>query len=147
MTRDKVRKQTRAPDIFGYTNLIAFALISVDDMAIEELGSYSKAIESKGCDKWLIAMQEEMDSLQRNNTWTLVPNPGNRKLISCKLIFKKKKKGIPDVEPSRYKTRLVTRGYAQRECIDFAKKFSTVVKYSSIKIIITMVALLDMEFE
>lgn len=55
MTRDKVRKQTRAPD---YTNLIAFALISADDMEIEELGSYSEAIESKDCEKWLIAMQE-----------------------------------------------------------------------------------------
>lgn len=116
-------------------------------MAIEDLGSYSEAIESKDCDKWLIAMQEEMDSLQRNNTWTFVPNPGNRKLISCKLIFKKKNKGISDVEPSRYKARLVTRGYAQRECIDFAKKISLVVKYSSIRIIITMVALLDMEFK
>lgn len=116
-------------------------------MEIEELGSYSEAIESKDCEKWLIAMQEQMDSLQRNNIWTLVPNLGNRKLINCKLIFQKKKKGISYVELSRYKVRLVTRGYAQRECIDFGKKNSFVVKYGSIRIIIAMVTLLDMEFE
>ena len=91
-------------------------------------------------------MQEKMDSLQRNKTWTLVPNPGNKKLNSCKWIFKKNE-GIPEVEPSRYKVRLVARGYTQREGIDFTEIFSPVVKHSSIRIIIAMVALLDMELE
>lgn len=109
MARDRVRRQTRAPDRFSYADLIAFALISADEIVIEESGSYFKAIKGEDCDKWLVAMQEEMDSLQRNKTWTLVPNPGNMKLISCKWIFKKE--GIPDVEPSRYQTRLVVRGY------------------------------------
>ncbi|KAH9679844.1 hypothetical protein KPL71_026299 [Citrus sinensis] len=146
LARDRERRQTKAPDRLGYADLIAFALVSADEIAIEEPGSYSEAISGKDCDKWFTAMQEEMDSLQRNKTWTLVPNPGNRKLISCKWIFKKKE-GIPEVEPSRYKARLVARGCTQREGIYFTEIFSPVVKHSSIRIILARVALLDMELE
>ena len=132
LARDRERRQTRAPDRLSYADLIAFALVSADEIAIEEPESYFEAISGKDCDKWLAAMQEEMDSLQRNKTWTLVPNPGNRKLISCKWIFKKKE-GILEVEPSRYKARLVARGYAQREGIDFTEILSHVVKHISIE--------------
>lgn len=58
-----------------------------------------------------------------------MPNPGNRKLISCKWIFKKNE-GIPDVEPSRYQARIVVRGYTQRKGIDFIEIFSPVVKHN-----------------
>ncbi|KAH9658262.1 Integrase catalytic domain-containing protein [Citrus sinensis] len=132
LARDRERRQTRAPDRLSYADLIAFALVSADEIAIEEPESYFEAISGKDCDKWLAAMQEEMDSLQRNKTWTLVPNPGNRKLISCKWIFKKNE-GIPEVEPFGYKARLVARGYAQREGIDFTEILSHVVKHISIE--------------
>ena len=68
LARDRVRRPTRAPDRFGYANLIAFALVSADEIAFEEPGSYYEAIKGKDCDKWLVDMQEEMDSLQRNKT-------------------------------------------------------------------------------
>ncbi|KAH9763594.1 hypothetical protein KPL70_001222 [Citrus sinensis] len=66
LARDRERRQIRASDRLGYADLIAFVLVSADEIAIEELGSYSEAISGKDCDKWLAAMQEEMDSLQRN---------------------------------------------------------------------------------
>lgn len=72
-----------------YADLIAYALLCADDVAIEELGNFFKVIESLNCDKWLEVMQEEMESLQRSHTWTLVPNPGDKRLVSCKWIFKK----------------------------------------------------------
>ena len=46
-----------------------------------------------------------------------------------------------------YKARLVARGYTQREGIYFTEIFSPAVKHRSIRIILTMVALLDMELE
>jgi len=87
---------------YDYSDLIAYALLCADDVAIEEPVNFSEAIESVHCDKWLEAMQDEMESLQRNQTWTLIPNPGNKRLISCKWIFKRNE-GIPDVEPPKYK--------------------------------------------
>lgn len=47
LTRDRVRMQTRALVRYCYANLIIYALLSVDDMTIEESRSYSKAIESE----------------------------------------------------------------------------------------------------
>lgn len=67
-----------------YADLIAYALLRADNVAIEELGNFYKAIESVNCDKWLKVMQEEIESLQRSHTWTLVPNLDDKRLISCK---------------------------------------------------------------
>ncbi|KAK9220923.1 hypothetical protein WN944_009347 [Citrus x changshan-huyou] len=146
LARDRVRREVRALVRYGYADLIAYALLCADDVAIEEPANFSEVIESVHSDKWLEAMQDEMESLQRNQTWTLVPNLGNKKLISCKWIFKRNE-GIPDVEPPKYKARLVARGFTQRKGVDFNEKFSPVLKHSSIRILLAMVALLDLELE
>lgn len=41
----------------------------------------------------------------------------------------------------------MARGFAQREGVDFNEICSLVVKHSSIRILLTMVALLDLELE
>lgn len=51
-----------------------------------------------------------MDSLQRNHAWTVIPNPGDKKLVNCKWIFKKNN-GVLGVVPSKYKVRLIVRGF------------------------------------
>ncbi|KAH9681558.1 CCHC-type domain-containing protein [Citrus sinensis] len=146
LARDRVRREVRALVRYGYADLIVYVLLCADDVAIEEPANFSEAMESVHCDKWLEAMQDEMESLQRNQTWTLIPNPGNKRLISCKWIFKRNE-GIPDVEPPKYKARLVARGFTQREGVDFNEIFSHDVKHSSIRILLAMVALLDLELE
>ena len=115
-------------------------------MSIEKPVNFSEAIKSVHCDKWLEAMQDEMESLQRNQTQTLDPNPGNKRLINCKWIFKKKE-GIIYVKRPKHKVRLVARGFTQRDGVDFNEIFSHVVKHSSIRILLAMVTLLDLEFE
>jgi hypothetical protein len=47
----------------------------------------------------------------------------------------------------RYKARLVTKGYSQKEGIEFHEIFSLVVKTFSILIVLAVVALLDLELE
>ena len=40
--------------------------------------------------RWQVAMDEEMNSLQKNTTWELVSLPLGRKLVQCKWVFQKK---------------------------------------------------------
>ena len=47
----------------------------------------------------------------------------------------------------RYKTRLVAKGYLQREGINFSKVFSPVVRHTSIRILLSIVAAQDLELE
>lgn len=59
----------------------------------------------------------------------------------------KRKKGIPRVEPARYKSKLVAKGFTQRDGVDFNEIFSPVVKHSSIRISLSIVAHFEMELE
>ncbi|KAH9651033.1 hypothetical protein KPL70_026595 [Citrus sinensis] len=146
LARDREKRHTRPPTRYAYADMVAYALMSAEDVTIEEPNSYREAVNNKNNRNWIKAMREEMDSLVRNQTWILVPNPGNRKIVSCKWIFKKKE-GIPGVEDSRYKARLVARGFTQKEGIDFNEIFSPMVKHSLIRILLAMVALFDLELE
>ena len=75
----------------------------------------------------------------------MVEIPKDRKNIGCKWVFKLKK-GV-DGKVERYKARLVTKGYYQMEAIDHHAFFSPVFKLVSIRIVLALVALLDLDIE
>jgi hypothetical protein len=88
-------------------------------------------------------MQEEYDSFMTNNTWILVPLPIGKKPISCKCMFKIKQGTNGEVEP--YKAILVTKGFTQTYEVDYNKTFVPIVKFTSIRFILALVAFEDME--
>lgn len=71
-------------------------------------------------------MQDEQNALQRNGTQTLVPAETTTKLIGNKWVFRIKYN--PDGSISKYKDRLVVKGFHQTYEIDFFETFSHVVK-------------------
>ena len=56
-----------------------------------------------------MAMKEEIQALERNNTWILTALPPQQKAISVKWVFKIKR--TADGEVDRYKAQLVVKGY------------------------------------
>ena len=89
-------------------------------------------------------MDDKMQSLHQNHTWRLVNLPEGKKAIGCKWIFAKKE-GFPNQEDVRYKARLVAKGYAQKEGIYYNEVFSPVVKHPSIRVLLDLVAQLNLE--
>ncbi|KAE8656959.1 hypothetical protein F3Y22_tig00116997pilonHSYRG00690 [Hibiscus syriacus] len=85
---------------------------------------------------WKEAAQAEYEALVRNGTWTLVPLPRDRKAVNCKWIFRIKRNA--DGSVSRYKSRLVAKGFLQKPGIDFDEVFSPVVKPATIRVIISL---------
>ena len=102
---------------------VAYALSVVEEIeGVAEPSNYSEAIISVDCNNWLTAMQDEMESLEKNGTWDLVKLPKDKKSVHCKWIFKTKKAMSPS-EPVRYKARLIAKGYSQILDIDFNDVF------------------------
>src|SRR3954471_6883920 len=66
---------------------------------------------------WIIAMQEELNQIIRNDVWDIVPRPKGFNIIGTKWVFRNKlsKKG----EVVRNKARLVAQGYSQQEGIEY----------------------------
>lgn len=133
--RREIRKPAR------YSDLVAFALPIIDD---DVPCTYREAVQSADSVKWKMAMDEEMKSLHQNKTWDLVKIPKGKKTIGCKWVYAKKE-GLPGEDNIRYKARLVAKGYAQKEGIDYNEVFSPVVKHSSIRILLALVAQYDLE--
>ena len=59
--------------------------------------------------RWKAAMNEEMKSLQKNETWELIDCPPRKKPVGCRWIYTVKYKTDGSVE--RFKARLVAKGY------------------------------------
>jgi len=66
-------------------------------------------------------MEEEMDSLAKNNTLDLVELPEGRSVVVCEWVFKLKWKVDGSIE--KYKARLVEKGYSQVVGINFHEIF------------------------
>nr|GEZ48289.1 ribonuclease H-like domain, reverse transcriptase, RNA-dependent DNA polymerase [Tanacetum cinerariifolium] len=101
----------------------------------EEPRNYKEASTDK---KWIESMKIELDSINKNNTWTLTTLPTNQKAIGLKWVFKTKR----DVKGNiiKYKARLVAKGYVQEQGIDFDEVFAPVARIETVHLILALAA-------
>ncbi|KAK4411938.1 Retrovirus-related Pol polyprotein from transposon TNT 1-94 [Sesamum angolense] len=92
------------------------------------------------------AMVEEMESLQKNHTWELVQLYEGKKAIECKWVYKKKPT-VSEKEGKKFKARLAAKGYSQQKRIYYDKIFSPVVRHTSIRAVLALVASWDLHLE
>ena len=105
--------------------------------------TFLDAVHSPQYDKWNIAMKEEMLSMANNGVWDLVELPENFKPIGCKWVFKTKKDAKAKIE--RFKSRLVAKGYTQKEGVDYTETFSPVSSKDSFRIIMALTTHFNLE--
>ena len=81
----------------------------------DEPKTYSEAINSRDAAFWREAINDEMDSIMSNKTWTLVDLPPGSKPIGCKWVFKKKY-GSNNIVHT-FKARLVAKGLDKKRVL------------------------------
>jgi hypothetical protein len=107
--------------------------------------SYREAVSSLDASEWLTAIQSEYDSLLARKTWELVTLPAGRKTVKCKWVFKSKRQADGNI--ARYKARLCGKGFSQIHALDFNETFAPTVKFTTLRILFSLVAKLDLHCE
>ncbi|CAI7907652.1 unnamed protein product [Closterium sp. NIES-53] len=102
--------------------------------AIPEPKTLAEALSGPDAEKWKQSVKEEYDSLLENETWKLCELPPGKKAISSKLIFRHKYG--PDGELTRYKSRLVAKGFQQTNGKDFDEIFAPVGKGTTLRVML-----------
>ena len=67
-----------------------------------------------------------------------MPRPQGKKVVGSRWIYKVKHAADESVE--KYKTRFLTKGFLQKEGIDYEETVAPVARYSSIRTIILLAA-------
>ena len=93
---------------------------------------------------WEQGMKEEMESLLNNQTWDLVQLPPSQRPLQNKWVYRLKEE---DGGKKRYMARLVVKGFGHKKGVYFDEIFSPIVKMTSIRTILSMVAVEDLHLE
>eukprot|EP00253_Pinus_taeda_P006635 PITA_06635 len=83
-------------------------------------------------------MQKEYDALIKNDTWKLVDPPLGTKPIGCKWVYKNKYKANGSLD--KHKARLVEKGFAQREGVNYEETFAPTAKWATIQTLFALAA-------
>ncbi|KAK9044453.1 hypothetical protein V6N11_058353 [Hibiscus sabdariffa] len=90
-------------------------LEALKDMSLEEKGEPKNIKEALNDDYWILAMQEELDQFDRNESGSIVRN----------------------------KARLVAKGYTQEEGIDFDETYTPVARMEAIRMLLAFACRLE----
>ena len=123
-------RNRRNPDRYG-----EWATVTSVDVEIDPK-TYKQAMKSPNSQQWEKAMQDELSSLNKHNTWDLVDLPVGKNLIGCKWVFKTKRNASGFID--RFKARLVAQGYSQEYGIDYDEVFAPVARYDSIRSVLAI---------
>ena len=118
-------------DIYNSTNdvHVVCLLAGAEDVKFEEV-----VLD----ERWKKAMDEEIGSIEKNETWELTDLPTGVRPIGVKWVYKKKTNANGEVE--RHKAQLMVKGYKQQKGIDYDEVFAPVTRMETIRLLFSLAA-------
>lgn len=99
--------------------------------------SYSDAMSSENVHVWGPAIAKEESAIARDHTWTLVKREPGMNVLPSMYVFNMKSTGP--------KARIVAKGYRQVHGVDYGETYAPVVKFTSVCVMLAIVAVQDLE--
>ena len=123
---------SRPPNWYGFFSPVSL-VATLSTISIPSC--YKQAMEHE-C--WQHAMQTELQALEENHTWDIVPCPPTVKPIGSKWVFSVKLHS--DGSLDRHKARLVALGNKQEYGVDYEETFAPVAKMTTVRTILAIAA-------
>ena len=129
---------------------VASFIYSVSMVSTADLGEipipkgFKQAMSGPWASYWLDAITKELAGLVALRTWDIIPcaeMPSGANLMHCHYVFTIKR--LRDATVEKFKARLVADGNTQKFGVDFDRIFSTVVKTSTIRLVLIVAAARD----
>ena len=92
---------------------------------------YKDVMNRRDRRQWEKAMDTEIKSIMRNNTWKLVARPPGKRVIGSRWIYKLKYGGL-------HKAHFIAKGYLQHPGFDFDETFAPVARFATIRTLLAI---------
>ena len=103
--------------------------------------TYKQAVTSKEKKQWLGAVDEELESMRKNNVWIYVDRP-KQNVIDSRWLFKKKPNKDGGI---KYKARLVIRGFKDTNQYDLRETYAPVARLPTVRIVLAIINKLNLD--
>ena len=143
-----IRGSTRARKAPGswWKAMVTAGLLSHAHMITEIPNSYKQAMASPKASFCQKGIDKELASQHKNKTWQLVPRSQASNVLTSRWVFRVKQ--LPDESGKLVETakgRLVARGFEQVEGLECTETFAPVFKFTTIRLLLALVAHFDLE--
>ncbi|GJY02458.1 retrovirus-related pol polyprotein from transposon TNT 1-94 [Tanacetum coccineum] len=137
-TQTHVNAKENNNDQAEFTNPFYVLVHEVAESSSCNIAEPKNIKEAMADSAWIEAMQEELHQFDRLQVWELVDKPFGKTVIKLKWLWKNKKD--KDQIIIRNKERLVAKGYAHEEGIDFEESFAPVARLKVVRIFVAYAA-------
>ena len=134
-------RNRRPPERYGNPYTFFNTTPNKKKKTVTEPKTYREAVKSTKAKYWEEAMQAEVESLENNNTWTLVDKPKDKNVLPGKWVYKVKYGADGHVD--KYKARYVAKGFAQVEGLDFFETYAPTCKPETFRSLLAVAAQKD----
>lgn len=142
--RSKPPQDPQHPD-FIYIPLVDAIEFALNTSTGPEPRTLAEALRRPDGDKYLASAIDEVRAHIENGTWILARLPKGKRAIGSRWVFKIKRKEDGSID--KYKGRIVAKGYAQREGVDYTETFAPTARFGALRTVIAFAAMEDWELE